>query len=263
MKVYEFGDRRNPVILLLPGTACHWKTNYGHVIEPLSRHFFVSCVSYDGFDETEDTVFTDMMSETEKIESYVKEHYQGIVHCVYGSSLGGSFMGLMAVREKIHMNYGILGSSDLDQSSKLSAHIQTALIVPLFMTLMNDKDTIMKKLTFKIMAKVLGGKDEDTKNYINAFVKLYLDSNLGKGYFKKESLKNQFYSDLITVLPDKINPKSTEVHVFYAEKMGTKYEDRYKKHFINPILHRQNMMHEELLFVHPEEWVKLVEKVCR
>ncbi len=54
MKFYEFGEKTAPVILLLPGTCCHWKLNFGEAIPLLEQHFHVVCVSYDGFDETED-----------------------------------------------------------------------------------------------------------------------------------------------------------------------------------------------------------------
>ena len=37
MKVYEFGDKQRPAILLLPGTCCYWRSNFGHVIEPLQK----------------------------------------------------------------------------------------------------------------------------------------------------------------------------------------------------------------------------------
>ena len=69
MKVYAFGDENAPVILLLPGTCCHWKSNFGQVIPLLSDTFRVLCVSYDGFDETEPTEFPTMLEETEKIEA--------------------------------------------------------------------------------------------------------------------------------------------------------------------------------------------------
>ena len=74
MKFYTFGTVENPVILLLPGTCCHWKRNFGAVIPLLENHFHAVCVSYDGFDETEDTVFPDMLTETEKIENYIQRH---------------------------------------------------------------------------------------------------------------------------------------------------------------------------------------------
>jgi len=75
MKFYTFGEAENPVILLLPGTCCHWKLNFGEVIPLLEQHFHVVCVSYDGFDETEDSIFPDMITETEKIETYIKENF--------------------------------------------------------------------------------------------------------------------------------------------------------------------------------------------
>ena len=131
MKVYEFGKKSAPALLLLPGTCCHWKGNFGRVIPLLEKDFRVLCVSYDGFDETENTEFSTMLEETEKIEAYIKEHCSGHIHGAYGCSLGGSFVGLLAARQNIHMDYGILGSSDLDQSPVAAAKLQTALLLPL------------------------------------------------------------------------------------------------------------------------------------
>ena len=61
MKIYTFGAEDAPVLLLLPGTCCHWKSNFGAVIPLLADSFRVLCVSYDGFDETEQTEFPTML----------------------------------------------------------------------------------------------------------------------------------------------------------------------------------------------------------
>lgn len=53
MTVYEFGDETKPAIMLLPGTCCYWKTNFGEVIPLLQKKFRVCVASYAGFDETE------------------------------------------------------------------------------------------------------------------------------------------------------------------------------------------------------------------
>ena len=124
MKIYHFGAEDAPVLLLLPGTCCHWKSNFGAVIPLLADSFRVLCVSYDGFDETEQTEFPTMLEETEKIEAYLKTHCGGHIRAAYGCSLGGSFVGLLAARQNIHMDCGILGSSDLDQASPLAARLQ-------------------------------------------------------------------------------------------------------------------------------------------
>ena len=83
-------------------------------------------------------------------------------------------------------------------------------------------------------------------------------------YVTKQSCKNRFYSDLITPLPDKIDVPGTEIHIFYALKMGEKYRARYLRHFAHPMIHEQNLQHEELLACYPEQWAALVKGIaCR
>lgn len=72
------------------------------------------CVSYDGFDETEDIVFPDMLTETERIEKYIREQFNGYIRAAYICSLGSSFVGLLVQLRNIHIDHAILGSSDLD-----------------------------------------------------------------------------------------------------------------------------------------------------
>lgn len=36
MKIYSFGNENSPVIMLFPGTCCHWKANFKDVIELLA-----------------------------------------------------------------------------------------------------------------------------------------------------------------------------------------------------------------------------------
>ncbi len=157
MKVYAFGEENAPVILLLPGTCCHWKGNFGHVIPLLSDEYRVLCVSYDGFDETERTEFPTMLEETAKIEDYLKVNCGGHIRAAYGCSLGGSFVGLLAARGNIRMEYGILGSSDLDQSSKFAAKLQTNLLLSLMFPMLRDgrfKSPLLQKRVEKQMRQM-------------------------------------------------------------------------------------------------------------
>ena len=81
-------------------------------------------------------------------------------------------------------------------------------------------------------------------------------------FVSKESLYNQFVSDLETPLNDDIDNGYTEVHVFYALKMGEKYRERYLKHFRNPVIHEHDLRHEELLAVYPQKWCGLIREIC-
>ncbi len=253
MKVYAFGKETAPVILLLPGTCCPWEGNFGQVIPLLSEDYRVLCVSYDGFDETERTEFPTMLEETGKIEAYIQEHCGGRLRGAYGCSLGGSFVGLLAARQKIHMDYGILGSSDLDQASPFTAKLQTDLLLPMIYPLIRDG-----RFRSRFLQKRLEKRSVQMGDYVKAFMEMF---GTARPYVTKQSCKNQFYSDLITPLPDKIDIPGTEIHIFYALKMGEKYRARYEQHFAHPVIHQQNLQHEELLVCFPEKWAELVKSI--
>ena len=255
MKVYEFGQADAPVILLLPGTCCHWKGNFGAVVPLLADTFRVLCVSYDGFDETEQTEFPTMLEETEKIETYIQAHCGGQIRAAYGCSLGGSFVGLLAARQKIHMDCGILGSSDLDQASAFAAGLQTRLLLPLIYPVIRDG-----KFKSRFLQKRLEKRVEQMGDYVRAFMDMLGGA---RPYVSLRSCRNQFYSDLVTPLPEHIDVPGTEIHIFYALKMGEKYRERYLRHFAHPIIHEQDLQHEELLACHPEQWAQLVKSCAR
>lgn len=257
MKIYEFGEENRPIILLLPGTCCYWRANFGGVIEGLSEKFRVACVSYDGFDETEPTEFSSMTEETEKIENYIKAHYDGRICAAYGCSLGGTFVALLAARENIHMDYGIIGSSDFDKAGKIAAKLQTKILVPVLYPLIHTGEFKSRWLRKRMKQRMA-----EMGAYGEAFMKMFGLGVCDLSFITKRSIANQFCSDLLTPLPDKIAPENTEIHVLYALKMGEKYRARYEKYFANPIIHEQDMFHEELLAVHSKEWVKLMEQIC-
>ncbi len=257
MKFYEFGDKDKPVILLLPGTCCHWKANFETVIPLLEKDFHVICVSYDGFDETEDTIFPDMLTETEKIERYIKENYGGKVHAAYGCSLGGSFVGLLVQRGNIHISHAILGSSDLDQETGMSARFKSWLVAGIL------SGMFRKGKLPGFMQRRLEKKPADERLYYDKMLGMFGVGNTRMSFVKRESIQNQFYSDLVTPVENGINLPDTVVHIFYAVKMGKEYLDRYHRHFKNPDIRRHEMQHEELLVCYPERWAEEVRNCCQ
>ena len=71
MKFYTQGDKNKPVILLIPGTCCHYSL-FDKVLPLLKEKFQTVVVSFDGFDESEDTTYESMEKETIKIKEYIK-----------------------------------------------------------------------------------------------------------------------------------------------------------------------------------------------
>ena len=99
-----------------------------------------------------------------------------------------------------------LGSSDLDQSPVAAAKLQTALLLPLLYPFIRDG-----KFKSRILQKKLQKRMGQTEAYVQAFMDML---GGGRPYVTMESCKNQFYSDLITPLPDQINVPGTEIHIF-------------------------------------------------
>ena len=236
MKVYEFGDQEKPVIMLFPGTCCYWKNNFGHVLDLLQQHFYTLVVSYSGFDETENTTFVSELDETEKIEA----------------------LSLLVSRQNVHIDHAMIGSSDMDQAPKWLAKLETALMIPVFYPLItgNGSSGLKKKLEKKM------NEESDRSEYIKKFMKMMgINSGMDFSFISRESMKNQFCTDLYTKVGTKIEVPGTVIHVFYAKKMGEKYLKRYFKYFANPDIREFDLQHEELL-LDEKRWTKEVCKAC-
>lgn len=251
MKFYESGDHGKPVIFLFPGTCCLYNS-FDHVLEGLHVYFYTVAVSYDGFDSNENTQFHSMEEECEKIEQEIMSHYGGKIKAAYGCSLGGSFVSLLIQRKRIHIDHGIIGSSDMDEAGKIMATIQTSIVTPIMYKMVHT-GTLPK-----FVEKKIAQMDDSKKNLVNGFLDMF---GIGSPWITKSSIYNQFYSDLVTKVQHNIDVPNTKIHVFFATKMGKKYEKRYHTYFKNPDIHRYHMQHEELFCCHTDKWVEEVRSV--
>ncbi len=246
MKFEEFGSEHEKKMMLLPGTCCDWQTNFCNVLERLKAKYHLICVNYDGFDGN-DVIFPDMITVTEKIEKYIREKHGGRLDAALGSSLGSTFVGQLIMRQNVHIDHGIFGSPDLDQSGKVSAKLQSMLVVPLLTSF--TKGEKKKQKTKELLKKTFLMTDEVAEQFMACFSK-----------FNPESIKNEYYTDLLTHLRNDIRVEHTKAHFIYANKMGEKYLKRYKKYFHDPDIREFDMQHEQWL-LGEEEYAAPVLKV--
>lgn len=61
MQFVEMGNPGGKTLMLLPGTACDYQTNFSSVLDRLGEKYHLICVNYDGFDGS-GTIFPDMMT---------------------------------------------------------------------------------------------------------------------------------------------------------------------------------------------------------
>lgn len=240
MEFTEFGNENGKKFLLLPGTACKWQFNFEDVIDKLAEKYHIIAVNYDGFENDKTKIFTDMLTVTNKIENYILENHGGKVDGAYGSSLGGSFVGLLVQRKHIHIDHAFIGSSDLDQGGKIVARMLTILVGLMFSGAC--KSEVKRE---KMKAKLQRRANAENKNQSMKFTENFID-NLAN--LNPKTITRQFYSDYITPLEENIAVNGTTIHVIYALKMGEKYAKRYHKYFLNPDIHEFDMEHEAWLF---------------
>ena len=226
MQFTEMGNKEGKTLLLLPGTACTWQLNFKHVVDQLAAKYHIIAVNYDGFEGDPSVIFTDVPTVTEKIEDYILKHHGGRVDGAYGSSLGGSFVGLLIERQRIHMDHGFIGSSDLDQGGKLKARLLTMIVGPMLSGACKSEKK-RAKLKAKLQQKGAVGDGDKSLEFANDFI-----DNMKTLHPK--TISRQFYSDYVTPLADGIHAEGTTVHIIYALQMGEKYGRRYRQHFKGP-----------------------------
>lgn len=170
--------------------------------------------------------------------------------------MGGSFVGLLVQRKRISIDHAILGSSDLDQETGASAQFKAWLSAKILYGIFQSG-----KLP-GFMRKRLEKKTPKYRAYMEKMLAMFGVGCRDMAFVKRESIRNQFYSDLITPLENSISVPGTQVHIFYAVKMGKEYEKCYHQHFRNLDIRRYDLQHEQLLTQYPEKWVEKIRCCC-
>ena len=251
MNVTEYGVDNEKTLLLLPGAFANVELCYGNVIPALAEKYHVIAVDYDGFDG-KGGEFTSFIRMAKKIEWLIQSKFEGELYAVYGSAIGSDVAGLLIQRKNILIAHAILGSPDMETCGEKSAKMRTKMMGTALIRMMQSgqvPDWIRRSMNHQI-------GEERTERYLGILEKMpEILSDVSR-----ISMERQFYSHLTTHLEMNIDVPGTRVHIFFATKMGEKYQERYEQHFNNPDIIRKDYGSEELLFFYPEEWVETVEE---
>ena len=125
MKIIEFGQEHQDVILLLHGGGLSW-WNYEEVADRLKSRFHVVIPVLDGHADS-DRPFSTIESNAQEIIDYVDERWNGQVLLMGGLSLGGQILLEILARRRDICRYAVVESA-LVRPMKLT----TALIGPSF-----------------------------------------------------------------------------------------------------------------------------------
>lgn len=110
MRFIEFGDLRNPGLLLIHGAGTSWNLKYATVIEPLSEKYRLIIPVLDGHDPEVRSEFASLEEEAKRIEEYIIQNHEGRVKFAHGGSMGGNILIVLLARGKVRVSKAILES---------------------------------------------------------------------------------------------------------------------------------------------------------
>ena len=241
MKLVEFGEENEEIIMLLHGGGLSW-WNYREEANLLKEKYHVVLPVLDGHADN-DTPFTTIENQAKELISYIDENYHGAVFAIGGLSLGGQILVEMLSQRSDICTYAL---------------IESALVVPMTLTATLIAPTfgisygLIKKKWFsemqfkslKIQAKLFEDYYKDTCKIKKQDMIRFLQAN--SSYIMKPSLANT--TAKIAILAggkeQKIMRRSAEI--LYHTIPGSRMQilDQY--------------YHGDLSLNHPMEYVELL-----
>ena len=247
MKFYEFGTPGNPTIMCLPGNFMTHR-QFENIVPILEKDYHVITVSFDGYDETGDTVYTTGEDQATKLAAFIKEKLGGKIDLVYAESLG-SIPAVFLTRVKDIQIGGIIVSG----AEYMNYGIFNKLAINLF-----------APMTYKLMTKIL--KSGDVKFPAFLKIKMGITDDVFKPMLKQacqsltpETTKATFW-EAVKIYPEHMsqwepNP-NIRIACWYGEKeMNMKKAIKHLKrafpnlevHPFKGLGHGEIMAHTELL----------------
>ena len=118
MQFYTFGESKNPTLLLIPGLGVSHEI-FTPLINLVESQFFIITVDIDGFLLNQQSHFTSVDDQAQKIIAYVKEQFHGTLDVAYGLSLGGKILSRILELDELRISHAIMDAAPLLPLSKI------------------------------------------------------------------------------------------------------------------------------------------------
>ncbi len=246
MNFHTFGDKSNPVILLIHGVLTPWQV-WEAQIAHFQKNYRIIVPALDAHEEERTSDFLSIQDEAEKIENYVMDELGGSVFAVCGLSMGAAITNLI-------WQHGVIGADKfvLDGAPLLSCGGLPKWIMR------NNYITIIRR-----------SKQRDPK-VIESFKKQFLPERFLESYLKiadnmtEDSIRNMinsvFAGSLCTTIEDdggKLlfmhGTKGNEMLAAKSARLMLKNYPKMTEKCFNGYAHCEAAIYK------PEEWMAVVE----
>ena len=238
----EFGDRKNPTIVLLHGGGLSW-WSFLDIIPLLKEEYHIVTPIIDGHGEDSETTFVSIQDSAQKLIRYIDENLGGKVYAVCGLSLGAQITVELLSRAPEIAKYAV---------------IESALAVPLkgFIQLMGKSVGLFYGLIhYRWFAKMQSKA-------------LCVRSGLFEEYFKdsrsmsRKSLENIIASNAAYAAPETLRSSKTRALIIIgSEEKGMMGKSVRKLAGILPqaqVYIAPGMKHGELSLAHGTEYLAAI-----
>lgn len=198
MKFKEFGNKSNPVIILLHGGGLSWWALKPQ-IEALQKDYFIVTPIIDGHGDDWMNTFISIENSAVQLINYIKDNFNGKVYAICGLSIGAQI-----VVEVISKERSVTENAVIESALVYPIKMATKLTVPMY----NLSYGLIKKRWFaKLQAKTLYVPDELFESY-------FLDSSR----MTKESLINITNSNGSYSIPPTLRNTHAKALILVGEK---------------------------------------------
>lgn len=111
MEIKEFGNPMGKTVMLLHGNLMCWK-QFEDVIPFLEKEYHVLAVSFDGFDGTGKTTYTNAQDQADQLAEYLITNCGGKLDMLFAESLGCGPAVFLKAMDKVDISHMILSGPE-------------------------------------------------------------------------------------------------------------------------------------------------------
>jgi pimeloyl-ACP methyl ester carboxylesterase len=246
MVIEKYGSPKNKCIVLIHGsfvTGEMWISE----VEILEKDYYVLVPTLNGHNPDEIVDFPGIEQEAKNLIMAIKEHHEGDIFAIIGSSLGGTIALEMIANNSLSIKHIVSDGGFFTPISPVIAWIATHLMTSAMMIIKNGN----QKNT-SLIAKSLSRSGAEMFQKIISTI-------------SRTSIHNVFRSTYQYKLPDKIDQTPTRINIWYGSR-----ENYFVKKSARDIRKRapsciirefMGLKHGELALDYPDRYVQEINKL--
>lgn len=248
MKIREFGNKENPIMLLISGMQAPWQIWTKH-IDYFQNDYYILVPALNGHEEERRTEYYSLEKETKEIEKYFIDHHVNEIDVAIGFSMGGAIVFKLWENEVVKINRVIMDGAPLVPSGKLITHI----VIRQYLSVTHKSQQRNPK-TLKNFSKYFLPK-QYLINYLNIADNM---SDTSISNMVKSSANNTIKNTKVSTGSELIYMYGTKVNNYIAKKSAKKLKKCYPD---TSLIVFNGKAHCHTLLFEPDQWINTIRNV--